>query len=196
MSMISNRKKAVFLPLTNIPAFDDAVMTFVQNFLHNALTDFIFPVITYLGEGGFIWILTAVVLLFFKKTRTTGILVLITMLFTFVTGELILKNLICRPRPCHLFPDVPLLVGRPDSFSFPSGHSASSFTAAVMLTLRHKKAWPALLLAAAIAFSRVFLFVHFPTYILAGALLGTLFAFTVYFVFSKMIRTEKIKKHS
>ena len=178
------------MPLQNIPAFDAAVMEFVQAHLHNAVTDFLFPVITYLGEGGAVWLIIAAVLLCFKKTRTTGVLVLVTMLLTFVTGELCLKNLICRPRPCHLFPDVPLLVGRPDSFSFPSGHSASSFTAAVMLTLRLKKAWPALLLAAAIAFSRVFLFVHFPTDILAGALLGTAFAAAVYLVHRKMTCTK------
>ena len=168
------------MQLTGIPGFDAAVMEFVQNRLHNPFTDTFFPVITYLGEAGAIWIVTAVILLCFKKTRTTGLLVLLAMLLTFATGELCLKNLICRPRPCHTFPDVPLLIPRPDSFSFPSGHTASGFTAAAMLFLRHKKTWPALLLAAAVAFSRVFLFVHYPTDILAGALLGIFFALTVY----------------
>ena len=88
-----------------------------------------------------------------------------------------------RPRPCAAFPDFPMLIARLDSYSFPSGHSASSFAAAVMLTLRQKKwGWAALVLAALIAFSRVFLFVHYPTDVLAGALLGTLFAFAVYTV--------------
>lgn len=174
------------MQLSGIPGFDAAVMTYIQENLHNALTDFLFPIITCLGEAGAVWLLTAAVLLCFKKTRTTGILVLVTMALTFLTGELGLKNLICRPRPCHTFPEVPLLVPCPDSFSFPSGHSASSFTAAVMLFLRHKKqAWPALILAALIAFSRVFLFVHYPTDVLAGALLGTLFALAVYSVFRR-----------
>ena len=173
------------MQLTNMPGFDAAVMEFVQNRLHTPFTDAFFPFITHLGEAGAVWLCTAVLLLCFKKTRTTGVLVLLTMLLTFVTGELCLKNLFCRPRPCHVFPEIPLLVTRPTSFSFPSGHSASSFTAAVMLFLRHKKAWPALLLAAGIAFSRVFLFVHYPTDILAGALLGTVFAIAVYLVYSK-----------
>ena len=166
------------MELTGINPFDAAVMAWIQENLHNAVTDAVLPLITHLGDAGLFWIASAVVLLFFKKTRKTGALVLITMLFTYLTGELVLKNLIARP--CHLFPEVPLLIPRTDSFSFPSGHSASRFTAAVMLTLRHKKAWPALILAALIAFSRVFLFVHYPTDIIAGAALGTAFAVLVY----------------
>ncbi|MBP3704131.1 MAG: phosphatase PAP2 family protein, partial [Clostridia bacterium] len=110
------------MQLTDIPGFDAAVMEFVQNHMHNAVTDAVFPVITLLGEAGAVWIITALILLCFKKTRVTGVLVLITMLITFVTGELCLKNLICRPRPCQAFPDIPLLIARPDSWSFPSGH--------------------------------------------------------------------------
>ena len=174
------------MQLTGVLGFDALVMEWVQNNLHTPTTDAFFALITHLGEAGAVWIASAVVLLCFKKTRTTGFLVLISMLLTFLTGELLLKNLIARPRPCHTFPDVPLLIGRLDSFSCPSGHSASSFTAAVMLFLRHrKKAFTALLLAALIAFSRVFLFVHYPTDILAGALLGTLFAFFVFFLYNK-----------
>ena len=184
------------MQLTGINGFDAAVMTWIQENLHNAATDFFFPIITYLGEAGALWLILAAVLLCFKKTRTTGILVLITMALTFLTGELGLKNLICRPRPCHLFPEVPLLVHRPDSFSCPSGHTASSVTAAVMLFLRHKKqAWPALILAALIAFSRVFLFVHWPTDILAGAVLGVLFALIVYSMYSRRIFRKYSKEY-
>ena len=171
-----------------IPAFDAAVMEFIQTHFHNPVTDAVFPVLTTLGEAGLIWIAAALVLLCFKKTRMTGTLVLVTMLLTFVSGELILKNIVCRPRPCAAFPDFPMLIARPYSYSFPSGHSASSFAAAVMLTLQQKKwGWAALVLAALIAFSRVFLFVHYPTDVLAGALLGTLFAFAVYTVHKKKL---------
>ena len=180
------------MQLTGINGFDARIMEFIQNNLHCPAADFFFSAITYLGEAGALWLCAAVILLFFKKTRTTGILVLAAMLLTFVTSELPMKNLICRPRPCHTFPDVSLLIARPHSFSFPSGHSASSFAAAVMIFLRHKKqAWPALLLAAAIAFSRVYLFVHYPTDILAGALLGTLFAVLVFSVYTR----QYSKKH-
>lgn len=176
------------MTLQGIPAFDAAVMEFVQNHMHNAVTDAVFPVLTYLGEAGAVWIVLALVLLFFRRTRTTGVLVLAAMLLTFLTGELLLKNIVCRPRPCNAFPDVAMLIPRPDSFSFPSGHSGSSFTAATMLFLRHRKPGiAALVLAALIAFSRVFLFVHYPTDILAGALLGVLFALAVYYFFQKKL---------
>lgn len=166
-----------------IPAFDAVLMEWVQTHLHNPFTDAFFPVITYLGEAGIVWILFSAVLLFFKKTRRTGILVLLAMLLGFLTGELFLKNIICRPRPCMDFPDFPMLIEPPRSFSFPSGHSASGFAAAWVLFLRHRKwGWTAFILAALIAFSRIFLFVHYPTDVLAGFLLGTLFACSIYFV--------------
>lgn len=178
--------------LTGILPFDAAVMEFVQNHMHNAVTDTIMPIITYLGEIGAVWILLSLLLLCFKKSRTTGVLILVSMAVTFISGELILKNIVCRPRPCHTFPDIPMLVSLPSSFSFPSGHSASSFAAAVILFLRHKKyAWPALFLAALIAFSRIFLFVHYPTDILAGALLGTLSACLTYWIFTKKIQSKQ-----
>lgn len=176
-----------------IPAFDAAIMEFVQTHFHNPFTDAVFPVLTHLGEAGLLWIALALFLTVFKRTRRTGLLVLTAILLTFLTGELCLKNIICRPRPCAAFPDFPLLISAPRSFSFPSGHSGSSFAAAVTLTLRHKKwGWLALIPAALIAFSRVFLFVHYPTDILAGALLGTAFAFAVCFVHKKKFEKNSI----
>ena len=180
------------MTLTGIPAPDAAVMEFVQNHMHNTVTDAVFPILTYLGEAGAVWIALALTLLFFRRTRVTGILMLVSLLLTFLTGELLLKNIVCRPRPCADFPDVPLLIARPGSYSFPSGHSGSSFTAATALFLRPRKGGAAaLVLAALIAFSRVFLFVHYPTDILAGALLGVLFALAVYFVYKKKIEPQQ-----
>lgn len=178
-----------------IPAFDAAIMTWVQTHLHNPVTDTIFPVITYLGEAGAVWIALSLVLLFFKRTRRTGVLVLLAMLLGFLTGELLIKNLVCRPRPCAAFPDFPMLIAPPDSYSFPSGHSASSFAAAWVLFLRHRK-WGALALvgAALIAFSRVFLFVHYPTDVLAGILLGTAFALLVLYVSDRFADAKKRPK--
>ncbi len=174
------------MPFEGIPTFDAAVMEFVQTHLHNAATDAIFPILTHLGETGAVWVALALVFLCFKRTRTTGILMLVSLLLTFLTGELLLKNIVCRPRPCSAFPQVPLLIEPPGSYSFPSGHSSSSFAAATILFLRHKKSGCAAFAAAAlIAFSRVFLFVHYLTDILAGTLLGVLCALFVHFVYRK-----------
>ena len=122
-----------------IPSLDAAVMAFIQTHFHNTVTDTVFPIITSLGEAGIGWIVLSLVLLCFKKTRRTGGLVLIAMTVTLLFGELTLKNIICRLRPCNVFTDFPMLIARPTSYSFPSGHTSSSFAAALILTLRHKK---------------------------------------------------------
>ncbi|WP_419065187.1 phosphatase PAP2 family protein, partial [Hominenteromicrobium sp.] len=122
-----------------IPSLDAAVMAFIQTHFHNTVTDTVFPIITSLGEAGIGWIVLSLVLLCFKKTRRTGGLVLIAMTVTLLFGELTLKNIICRLRPCNVFTNFPMLIARPTSYSFPSGHTSSSFAAALILTLRHKK---------------------------------------------------------
>ena len=119
-----------------IPSLDAAVMAFIQTHFHNTVTDTVFPIITSLGEAGIGWIVLSLVLLCFKKTRRTGGLVLIAMTVTLLFGELTLKNIICRLRPCNVFTDFPMLIARPTSYSFPSGHTSSSFAAALILTLR------------------------------------------------------------
>lgn len=183
-------------PTSAVPMFDFNIMQFVQNNFHNPITDAVFPIITYLGEKGIFWILIAVILLFFKKTRKCGILCLIAMAFCFIFGEVLLKNIICRVRPCNQFPDVALLISRPTSFSFPSGHSGASFAAATTIFVFNKKfGIAALCLAALIGFSRVFLFVHYPTDVIAGALLGILCAVLTFIIWNAIEKkTNKGKR--
>lgn len=179
-----------------IPSLDAAVMAFIQTHFHNTVTDTVFPIITSLGEAGIGWIVLSLVLLCFKKTRRTGGLVLIAMTVTLLFGELTLKNIICRLRPCNVFTDFPMLIARPTSYSFPSGHTSSSFAAALILTLRHKKVgWLAYIPAVLIAFSRIFLFVHYPTDVLAGILLGTLAALLTYFAAKTIQKTTGRETH-
>ena len=96
-----------------IPSLDAAVMAFIQTHFHNTVTDTVFPIITSLGEAGIGWIVLSLVLLCFKKTRRTGGLVLIAMTVTLLFGELTLKNIICRLRPCNVFTNFPMLIARP-----------------------------------------------------------------------------------
>ena len=86
-----------------------------------------------------------------------------------------MKKIIARPRPCWINEGIEMLIRIPKDFSFPSGHSVAGFTAAVII-FRHNWRWgiPALILAALIAFSRLYLYVHFPTDVLAGTLIGIL----------------------
>lgn len=164
-----------------VNSFDAAVMTFVQEHFHNPVTDTLFPILTYLGEGGVFWILLALILLFFPQKRRTGIFMLCAMGAGFLLGEVLLKNLVCRPRPFQQFPNYcTLLISPPTGYSFPSGHTCSSLASASVLLFTDKKLGiPALILAILIAFSRIFLFVHWPSDVLLGALLGICCAVTV-----------------
>lgn len=169
--------------------FDFPILYYLQTFRSDVL-DTIMKCITYIGEAGWFWILLSIVLVCSKKTRRMGIHLMIALAIMQVTGNMILKNWIARPRPCWLDESIVLAIARPDSYSFPSGHTYSSFACAVSI-LFHNKKWgiAALGLAALIAFSRMYLFVHFPSDILGGIVLGILTAWLAHVLTPKIIKT-------
>ena len=125
------------------------------------------------GSYGQLWLIIAALLLIFKKTRRAGISVLIAYMAVYLLGQIILKQLISRPRPCQIDQAFALLVARPSSSSFPSTHSAWAFGAATAIFMRHRKLGSAAYaVAALIAFSRLYMFLHFPTDVLFGTALG------------------------
>ncbi len=137
------------------------------------LTD-VFVTVTTLGNAGMIWILISCGLLISKRTRQTGIMCLLALGFSFLVDNLLLKNAVARMRPFDAYKSVVPLVSKPTDFSFPSGHSGASFACATVIYKRlpHMYGIPALILAAMIAFSRLYVGVHFPTDVLAGILIG------------------------
>ena len=157
---------------------DDAILLFIGDHLHCGFLDAVMPVITSLGDLGIIWIAIAAFLFFYKKEKKWAVTMICALLIAFILGDCIIKPIIERLRPFLSNPHVVLLIPPPDGFSFPSGHSGSSFAAATVLCFYHKKAGAAaLLLAFLIAFSRLYLFVHYPSDVLAGSLLGVAVAF-------------------
>ena len=160
--------------------------------LHCSWLNVVMRIFTELGNSGIVWILTGLVCIFFKKSRRCGVLMLITMLMCLILGNGVIKNLVDRPRPLKAFEgEIVLLIPPPGEYSVPSGHTLHSFAAAVTIFLHNKKAGAAaLLLAALIAFSRLYFFVHFPTDVLAGMVLGTLAAILVY-ALAKKVRPLK-----
>ena len=157
-----------------------AFLYFLQD-LHTPLLDKIMLFFTKMGNIGLPWLAVAVILPFFKKTRPCGIAILLSLLLKEIIGNLALKNLIARERPCWIDPSVPLLISAPSSYSFPSGHTFDGFAASVSIFLYSKKAGiAAIIVATAIAFSRMYLFVHFPTDVLASVVLGILVAVFVH----------------
>lgn len=143
--------------------------------IHTPILDQVMCVVTSLGNAGIIWIAMAVVLIVIPKTRKVGLAVIAALVLDLILCNGILKNLVARVRPCDVNTAVQLLVPRPDDYSFPSGHTAGSFAAVAALYFSgEKKLWkPALILAVLIAFSRLYLYVHYPTDILGGILVGT-----------------------
>lgn len=164
-------------------AFDWDVLYWIQEHMKNAFNDFLMPKLTMLGEVGAVWIIICLILLFTKKYRRGGIMLAVGLLLGVLIGNAVLKNLVARPRPCWLDENIQMLIAIPKDYSFPSGHTLSSVIAATILTKVNKKfAWFAVPLAAVIAFTRLYLFVHFPTDIIAGLVLGIIIGLFVSFV--------------
>ena len=111
---------------------DFAVLRWIQANLRCPALDWLMPRLTLLGELGAVWILLALVFLTRPQWRRRGFTLAIGLLCGVVVGNLLLKNLVARPRPCWLEPEVELLLAEPLDYSFPSGHSLSSFIAAVI----------------------------------------------------------------
>ena len=116
---------------------------------------------------------TTNVLLFFKRTRKTGAAVLVSYIGVLLFGELLLKHVVTRMRPCQIDQTFAMLVERPTSSSFPSTHSAFAFGTAMAIFMNHRRAGVLMFIVATlVAFSRLYLFVHFPTDVLCGIVLG------------------------
>ena len=154
--------------------------------LKNEYLDKIMVFFTLLGENGFLWIVLALILLSVKKTRKIGACVALALVLDLLLVNITIKPLVARARPFVLKSDIELLINAPRDFSFPSGHTAASFAAAVSVFLFNKK-WGSVLLgvAAIIAFSRLYLYVHYPTDVLGGILCGLLVAIIAYYILEK-----------
>lgn len=172
-----------------ITQIDLKILDFLQT-LRTPVLDAILKFITYLGDDGIIWIVLTLAFLCFKKTRRYGIIMAISLVAGTVIGNMVIKNIVARARPFTVNPDIlpSLIIAPPDSYSFPSGHTLASFECATALFMCNKKMGiPALILAALIGFSRNYLYVHYPTDVIVGALLGIAIGIGVYLLYNKYI---------
>lgn len=175
--------------------FELKILDFVRENLTNPFLDVFMPFITKLGDGGIFWIALAVVFVIFKKTRKMGISMGLALLIGFLTGNMFLKNVIARTRPYDLNEGVSLLVDKLSDFSFPSGHTLASVESATVIFIHNKKIGiPAIVLAALIALSRIYLYVHYPTDVLAATALGIAIAFLACYLINLAEKKVKFKK--
>ena len=167
-----------------IQTIDNRVLGFIQTHIRCRVLDRAMPVITALGNGGAIWLIITAVWLARAGTRRTGFLLLAVLLVCVAVGNFGIKLVAARKRPCHEDTEFELLINKPSDFSFPSCHTMSSFGAAGVIATAYPL-WgaAALMLAALIGFSRLYLYVHYPSDVLAGLVMGLLAAaFIVYLI--------------
>lgn len=149
------------------------ILDWIQQHLRSPFGDAVVPLITSLGNAGILWILIGLVLLTRRSWRKTGVVLLLALLIEAFFCNIVLKNLVAMPRPFTLHENVQLLIPAPHDYSFPSGHTGAAFASAAALYFSRARYWIVVfVLAVLIAFSRLYLYVHFPTDVLAGIVLG------------------------
>ena len=165
--------------------------------LHTPWLDAFMTAVTRLGNGGVLWIASAVLLLLFPKTRKLGAAVAISIALEIVCCNVILKPLVARPRPFEINKTVSLLITRPKDYSFPSGHTGASFAVTSALLFEKSRLWiPSMILAVLISFSRLYLYVHYPSDVIAGVLIGIMLGWLGNFVASKLFTLHNQTQNS
>lgn len=174
--------------LSAIQSADFAILDFIQANMRSPILDSVMPFITHLGAGGILWIIFAIVLMCMKKYRRDGFTIAAALILCFIFCNVLIKNIVARTRPFDINTMIEPLVRLPSDFSFPSGHTTAVFaTAAALLLCKNRLLGiPVLILAVLIAFSRLYLYVHFPSDVLAGMILGTALAFAAYAIVNKI----------
>lgn len=169
-----------------IQNMDIYILDFIHKNIANNFLDKIMIFITSIGNLGLIWIGISLLLLISKRYRKVGVLCIASLFLSSLIGEVLLKNLVQRGRPFTAVEGINLLIKAPKSFSFPSGHTASSFAVATVVGRKIEKfKLPIYILAIAIAFSRLYLYVHYPSDVLVGALIGVISAKIILYMHSK-----------
>ena len=182
-------------------SFDLPILDWIQETMQCTFLDKTMPVVTLFGDGGVFWIGIAVLLLFFAKYRKTGFSMGMALVLGLVVCNITLKPLVARIRPYdfqlqEFGREITLLISAQHDFSFPSGHTIASFEACTVLLLHDKRMGiPATVLAILIAFSRLYLYVHYPTDVLVSLVLGIAFgllgSFLVNLIYKKWVYKGK-----
>lgn len=181
-------------------SFDLPILDWIQANLQSGFMDQFMPFITKFGDHGTFWMIVAALLFIIPKTRKTGLGMAIAMVIGLLVCNVTLKPLVGRIRPYDLQLQefgitIQLLGERMHDFSFPSGHTIASFEAAVVMLKNSKKLGiPAMILAVLISFSRLYLYVHYPTDVFTSIILGTLFALIGDWIAGKIAPKLRIAK--
>ncbi len=175
--------------LQSVTDWDISVLLFIQNHLRfDAATTF-WRLITFFGKDGWFFITLTLCLLIFKKTRKAGLMSAVSMAVVFTVCNLLIKPAAARIRPYDLYSELILLVPPEKSFSFPSGHTANSFSSALILVrmLPKKAGVPLVILCVLIGLSRLYVAVHYPTDVICGFLIALILSTIVYHIMKRIL---------
>lgn len=184
--------------MNSLYAIDRGILNFFSITMKNTFFDFIMPIFTTSDNHGEVWFVIALILIFNRKkgVKRVGVTMLLALIIGYALGEFGIKNIVQRQRPTIGIENYKFLVSVPTSYSFPSGHTTSSFASAGVIWLSKAKyrVW-ALILAIVIAFSRMYLHVHYPSDVLGGIILGLTCAYIsmgiVKYIINRREREEK-----
>ena len=179
-------------------SFDLPLLNWIQANIQCTFLDTTMPVITHMGSAGFL-IVFAVFMMLLKKYRRTGFSVALSMVFGLVICNIILKPGIARIRPYDYQEQmgimINLLIEKQHDFSFPSGQTIATFETATAIFLNHKKLGTVcLVLASIIAFSRLYLYIHYPTDVFTSIILGVALAVLANWIVGKGMAAIEAKK--
>ncbi|WP_297429036.1 phosphatase PAP2 family protein [Clostridium sp.] len=171
-----------------IQNIDNAILQYIQLNMRSSILDALMPLITSLGNKLTIWSLVGIALMVNKKYRRYGAMIICSLILCFIVGNLSLKPWIARIRPFEAKPLLTsLLIKPPSDFSFPSGHTMCSFAPATILYYMNKKTGIfAFCLGSIIGFSRLYLYVHYPSDVFCGAIIGVLLAIIIISTFNNV----------
>ncbi len=171
-------------------SIDLSVFYFFNHTLSFPLLDKFFVFITEAKN----WMITYVVLwciLFFKGGKRGKIIAVFSLIVITVSDQLssfVVKNLVGRIRPCNALPDVKILAGCTDSFSFPSSHAVNNFAIAVFVNKFYPKLkWILFIVATLVSVSRIYVGRHYPSDVIGGAVIGSAIGYMLSFITEKII---------
>jgi undecaprenyl-diphosphatase len=174
-------------------ASETDVLIWIQENMSGGITDPLMEFVSYSGDYGAIWLIIAVALMIYKPTREAGVVMAAAVLMGHVLNDWMIKPLVERPRPFVEDPSLLLIIDPPGGYSFASGHTVKAFAAAFALFIYDRR-WGSFLVAyaALMGFSRIYLMVHYPSDVVAGAFIGIMCAAAAYAVM-KQIKKRKLR---
>lgn len=162
---------------------DADILYWIHASLSSGAMDAVMKAVTMSGNYAAVWLIVSAVLILRKPTRNAGTVMILALVAGHVLNDYVIKEIVARPRPFVEDPSIVLIIDPPGGYSFASGHTVKAFAAAFALFIYERK-WGsvALCYAALMGFSRMYLCIHYPSDVVAGAFIGIFCALLVYYI--------------